>query len=319
MRTPQPLPASLVGVAFTPSEARRAGLSASRLRARDLHNPFHGVHLSVSAITVRERCLAYRPLLAEGVCFSHETAAVLLGVPLPESAQNGPLQVAVEFPRSPPRARGVVGHSLGAVSGSVVDGLPVSTPAHFWCQLSGVLTREDLVAVGDHLVGARKRPALAALDELAAVSAELRRTKGARARAWALPRIRPGADSRPESLLRLFLEAQGYGGLQVNRPIPVGRRLVLHPDLSIPERRLAFEYEGDGHRVERRQWHADIERRDLLEAEGWRVVRVTAHDLFGDRDAFAERLKRFVGAVGGWGGAGGRRAGKAAAGAGAGA
>ncbi|MGH1527292.1 DUF559 domain-containing protein [Leifsonia sp. L25] len=75
----------------------------------------------------------------------------------------------------------------------------------------------------------------------------------------------------------------------------MGRRgVVLHPDLSIPERRLAFEYEGDGHRVERWQWHKDIERRELLEAEGWRVVRVTAHDLFGDRDAFAERLNRFV-------------------------
>jgi Protein of unknown function (DUF559). len=188
------------------------------------------------------------------------------------------------------------------VRGQVVGRLPVSSPAHLWCQLSGVLGREDLVAVGDHLVGARKRPALAGLDELAVASDELHRTKGARSRAWALPRIREGVDSRPETLLRLFLETRGYQGLQVNRPVSVGRRgLVLHPDLSIPERRLAFEYEGDGHRVERRQWHADIERRDLLEAEGWRVVRVTADDLFADREAFAARLNRFVpnGAFGG--------------------
>ncbi len=71
-------------------------------------------------------------------------------------------------------------------------------------------------------------------------------------------------------------------------------RTILHPDLSIPERRIAFEHEGDGHRVDRRQWHLDIERRDVLESEGWRVVRVTAHDLFGNRDAF-RRISGLVG------------------------
>lgn len=295
MRTPHPLPTALAGAAFTPAEARRAGVSASCLRARDLHNPFHGIHLSIAPASLRERCLAYLPLLVGGAYFSHQTGAALLGVPMPMTPDEGPLHVSVEFPRSPPRGRGVAGHSLGSLAGQVVDGLPVSSAAHVWCQLSGVLSREDLVAVGDHLIGARKRPALADIDELVVAADELRRTKGARARAWALPRIRPDADSRPETLLRLFLESRGYGDLEVNHPVPVGRRgVVLHPDLSIPERRLAFEYEGDGHRVERWQWHRDIERRELLEAEGWRVVRVTAHDLFGDRDAFAERLNRFV-------------------------
>ncbi|QNE33910.1 endonuclease domain-containing protein [Leifsonia shinshuensis] len=295
MRTPHPLPAALTGVAFTPSDARRAGVSASRLRARDLHNPFHGIHLSVAPESLRERCHAYLPLLAEGAYFSHRTGAALLGVPMPTAADDEPLHVSVEFPRSPPRGRGVVGHSLGSLAGGIVDGLPVSSAAHLWCQLSGMLSREDLVAAGDYLVGARRRPAVAALDELVVAADELQRTKGARARAWALPRIRPGTDSRPETLLRLFLEARGYRGLEVNVPVKVGRRRPeLHPDLSIPDRRLAFEYEGDGHRVDRRQWHVDIERRDLLESHGWRVVRVTAHDLFGDRESFAQRLNRFV-------------------------
>lgn len=77
--------------------------------------------------------------------------------------------------------------------------------------------------------------------------------------------------------------------------MPVKRgRLVLHPDLSLPSRRIAFEYEGDGHRVDARQWHLDIERRELLEAEGWRVMRVTARDLFHDRGAFVERVHAFA-------------------------
>jgi very-short-patch-repair endonuclease len=233
--------------------------------------------------------------MSEGAYFSHHTAAALFGVPLPFPVSDEPLHIAVAFPRTPPRGRGVRGHSLGSVSGGLVGGLPVCAPAQVWCQLSGVLDREDLVAAADHLVGARKREPLAELHELAYAAAELHRTKGARERAWALPRVRFGADSRPESLLRLLLEDLGFTGLEVNRPLSLRRgRLVLHPDLSIPDRRVAFEYEGDGHRMDRQQWHRDIERRDLLEAAGWRVVRVTALDLFADRAAFRARLERFV-------------------------
>ncbi|MCU1349284.1 MAG: hypothetical protein JWO56_2314 [Acidobacteria bacterium] len=189
----------------------------------------------------------------------------------------------------------MIGHSLGSVSGVVVEGFPVCTPAQVWCQLSGVIGRDDLVAAGDHLVGARKRSPLVEIEELAALAGELCRTKGVRARAWALPRIRFGADSRPESLLRLLLEERGLEGVEVNRSVKVADgRLSLHPDLSIPDRRIAFEYEGDGHRVDRRQWRIDLERRELFEARGWRVMRVTASDLFVDRDAFLGRLERFV-------------------------
>lgn len=189
----------------------------------------------------------------------------------------------------------MIGHSLGHIAGEVLDGLPLSSPAHVWCQLAGELDREDLVAAADHLVGARARPALVTVDELALLSTLLARAKGGRARAWALPRIRFGSDSRPETLLRLFLEELGWVGIEVNRPVLVdGGRLTLHPDLSLPALRIAFEYEGDGHRMDRRQWSHDIRRRELLELAGWRVVRVTAADLFRDRDAFTARLRRFV-------------------------
>ena len=280
---------------FTPDHARRSAVAYRRLRARDLHHPFHGIHVATAPRTVSDLCKAYLPLLPDGALFSHQTAAELLRIPLPGSLPDARLHVSVEFPRSPPRARGVIGHSLGKVTGEVVDGFPVCSPAIVWCQLSGVIGREDLVAAGDYLLGARKRAPLVDLDELATLSEELCRTKGARARSWALPRLRFGADSRPESLLRLVLEERGLNGIEVNSPVSVADgRLTLHPDLSIPARRIAFEYEGDGHRVDRRQWATDIERRELFEAEGWRVMRVTASDLFLDRVAFLGRLDRFV-------------------------
>lgn len=263
-------------------------------RHPDPLRPFHGVRVAIAPSNVRSLCHAYLPLLPEGAFFSHQTAAELLGVPLPADVTDGALHVSVSFPRTPPRGRGVIGHSLGVLSGESVDGLPVCSPELVWCQLSTVLGALDLVAAGDHLVGARSRDAQTDVGALSDAVDQCSGTKGARARAWALPRIRVGADSRPETLLRLLLEELGFCDLEVNSPVVVDSgRLTLHPDLSIRERRIAFEYEGDGHR-ERRQWGVDIRRHEHFEAEGWRIVRVTADDLFHNRDALVSRLARFV-------------------------
>ena len=59
---------------------------------------------------------------------------------------------------------------------------------------------------------------------------------------------------------------------------------VARVDLAYPSRRLVLEYEGDHHRVERRQWHKDIRRQARLEDLGWRVIRVTASDLTDPTD-----------------------------------
>ncbi|MCU1349283.1 MAG: hypothetical protein JWO56_2313, partial [Acidobacteria bacterium] len=69
----------------------------------DLHHPFHAIHVSTVPRTVRDLCRAYLPLLPEGALFSHQTAAALLGIPLPGSPIGEPLHVSVEFPRSPPQ------------------------------------------------------------------------------------------------------------------------------------------------------------------------------------------------------------------------
>lgn len=294
MRPPRPLPRPLLGVPFTLAQAQRYGVDALRLRAGDIHHPFHGVNLSERPEEVLDLCRSYLPVMPADAYFSHTTAAALLGIPLPPAARAHPLHVSVASPRTAPRGRGVVGHSLRALEGALVDGLPVSAPAHVWCQLSGLVDARELVAAGDHLVGARSRAPLTTIDELSDLCVRVRRTKGAKARMWALPRIRFGADSRPESLLRLLLEGVGIGDLAVNVPVVVNRGKVLHPDLALTAQRIAFEYEGDGHRVNRRQWFLDIKRHDLLEAAGWRVVRVTADDLFRDHADLLASVRRFV-------------------------
>ncbi|WP_431278744.1 endonuclease domain-containing protein [Leifsonia poae] len=235
---------------------------------------------------------AYRQRMLEGQVFSHRTAAALHGIPLPRSADRR-IHVGVRGQRTPPRGHGVVGHRLSndVLTLRTPDGTPLCSPEDTWCQLAELLDRRELVAAADHLLGSRARPATTSLDRLKEAVSRYAGKRGARNRAWALARVRWGVDSRPESLLRLFItEDLGLQDVLVNDPTPVAGGLILHPDLKLPALGLLVEYEGDHHRVDPRQWRADIERGDLLSAVGWRTIRATSHDLFVDRSRLTRLL-----------------------------
>lgn len=65
--------------------------------------------------------------------------------------------------------------------------------------------------------------------------------------------------------------------------------IILHPDLVLPQFRVCFEYQGDGHR-DRDRFLGDIDRNELLREAGWEVIEVTSKDLFQDREAFLRRV-----------------------------
>jgi len=78
----------------------------------------------------------------------------------------------------------------------------------------------------------------------------------------------------------------------IHHPVPVAGGITLHPDLAFVSARIALEYEGDGHRVDRATWLADLERHELLAAAGWRVIRVTSDDLFERPRELIVRIRR---------------------------
>lgn len=69
---------------------------------------------------------------------------------------------------------------------------------------------------------------------------------------------------------------------------------AMHPDLAYPRERVVFEYEGDVHRTDRATWMRDLTRRERMEAAGWRVIRVTAADVFAHPEAFVARVRRIL-------------------------
>lgn len=286
--TRSPLPPEIRGLAIRTSSAGDHGLTRKRLRAADVDHPFHGVSsVELDLSTVRDRALALLPVMEAGQVFSHTTALALHGAPLPLLPLE--LHVTVPFPRTPPRREGVRGHSLASAPAVLVDGMPVSHLTTAWAQSAALLGREDLVAVGDHPLFRSPNT----VEALAVITTGWRGRPGSARLSWAVTRVRPGVRSRPETHLRLLLVRSRLPEPVVAHPVLVARGLVLHPDLSYPECRLALEYEGDGHRS-RRDWEWDIERRELLAEVGWRTIRITAAHLFGDPRGLVTRVRRHL-------------------------
>ncbi|RFA22554.1 endonuclease domain-containing protein [Subtercola boreus] len=167
-------------------------------------------------------------------------------------------------------------------------GLPVAGAATTWLQLSRELSLGDLVAVGDHLVlepkvpdGVEHRP-YTSIDELRRRSLEYK-GPGCSAARRAVGMLRQGAESRPETLLRLLLHAAGLPEPEVNPEIwhSAGYR-IGRADLVHPRWRVIVEYDGDQHRTDTTQYEKDMWRVEQFTRDNWDVIRIRKHGLFAD-------------------------------------
>lgn len=295
-----------LGDAFSVAAARSLGVTASRLRARDLDRPFPGVRALPSDSPPQgermpvERALAYAHRMTEHQFFTHATAALLWGLPLPPRLSARTLvDVGVFSPRRTPVGAGVRGHAIREGAAHVglhpVHGVPVASPASVWAQLGSQLRDlRDLVAVADAIVRvplhADHAPALATREQLAAAMGVGRRVGVARLR-HALPRVSERARSRPETWLRLIVEDAGLPAPEVNFDVFEDGVWLAQVDLAFPEVRVALEYEGEHHLTDPVQWAKDIARYERLEAAGWRVLRVTKGDVFAAPGALVARVR----------------------------
>ncbi len=168
----------------------------------------------------------------------------------------------------------------------------------------GVKTRADLILDGEsqHLAGVvattpertafdlgRRGPlrqAVARLDALAnathfkvedvaALAARHRHTRGLRQLEAALYLVDAGAQSPKETWLRLLLSDAGFPRPQTQIPVPGEDgypRYFL--DMGWEDIRLAVEYDGDQHRTSRPQFVKDVERLEYLRQAGWTHITV---------------------------------------------
>jgi hypothetical protein len=96
------------------------------------------------------------------------------------------------------------------------------------------------------------------LDELADRASGFR-AEGGRALRQAIADIRQGAESRPESHLRLLIVGAGLPEPELNQEIhdPTGR-LLARVDMLYRFERVIVEYDGAQHRTDDRQYEKDL-------------------------------------------------------------
>jgi hypothetical protein len=296
---PSALPDPLSTRPFSRREALELGVTLDRLRADGLTVPYWGVRSSRPPGSTLERARCFLPLLRDDEFFSHVTALDLWGLPLPRRRELEDLHVAATASRQRRRV-GVVGHrAQHGTPRLVVDGCPASAPVEAWVQSATLLGLDELVVVGDALLGswsaraeARRLPG----EQLtAAVGAAHHRRRPCRQRLdAALSLVRQGVMSPKETALRLLVVRAGLPEPEINVP-----RRTRHgdwlgtPDLSYGRQRIAVEYEGDHHRSDRRQWRRDIERCARFVDDGWAYHRVTDDHLAPPlAQGFLRRLSR---------------------------
>ncbi|GAB3951567.1 hypothetical protein [Micromonospora vulcania] len=111
-------------------------------------------------------------------------------------------------------------------------------------------------------------------DTLAQVAAQHADRPGGRRARWLFSMADPGAQSPPESQLRVRLVLSGLPRPAVQFPVRLPNAVVLHPGLAWPEYRVAVECDGQW-QADADQLHRDRRQLNLLVGAGWLVLQVT--------------------------------------------
>lgn len=297
MRSIVSLPEEFANRPFRVGEGIASGLSASRLRGKDLARPLRGVRVVEPPASRKEYLAAAAARLRPWQALGGSSAAAIWNIPLPPrlTRPGSPVVVANEHSRPRPRGAGFVGVRLTGSRFHAVelDGIPLTDPLTTWCLLSRELQLHDLVAAGDLLVTPSTRTdrrfAQVGLDELAHAIDVWGSSPGAVLRRKAFGLVRVGVDSPMESLMRMTIIEAGLPEPRVHPVVDTCDGETLQPDLGYERLRLGIEYEGAMH-ADPVRMRRDIARIEALAEAGWETLRVTVDDLFPSADRFLRRL-----------------------------
>ncbi len=155
-------------------------------------------------------------------------------------------------------------------------GRPVTTPERTAFDIGRRAPRRSAVAQLDALARATGFK----VDDVLSIAGRHRGCRGLRQLETVLEVVDPGAQSPRESYLRLLLIEAGLPRPLTQISVSGADGLpIAYLDMGWPDLMVAVEYDGDHHRLDRRQYLKDIRRMELLERLGWLIIRVVAEDL----------------------------------------
>ena len=273
---------------FTRAEGLAGGLTPAVLRGPHYKLLGRGVYVE-ARVGVTPLLVARTILTPYGsrAHASHATAARIHGLPIPALADEHVSVADQAHRRGGSGARVHVNRGAEVV---MVDGVRVSSPRQTFLDLSGVLELVDLVVVGDAIVRAGK---CTQAELVAFCSAARHRSARAARRAAAL--VRAGVDSPMETRLRLLLVFSGLPEPEVNRTIRTDNGDPIRKyDLSWPTVHVIVEYDGRQHVERIEQWESDLERREAIDDDGWRILVVTARGIYRNPGRTVDRVWRLL-------------------------
>lgn len=262
------------------------GVSRDKLRSREFSGVSRNLYRPASwdfelRDAARALCVA-----TPGAWISHTTAARLHELILPPwlSESN---DLHLSKPRKLPGTRrsGIVGHTVVTLPGEVefIDELRISVRSRTWLDLARTLPLYELICMGDQLIRiprpefeGRSEP-FATLDQLRAMADRHKNLQGIVRAREALELMRVGADSGPETLMRLAMLDAGLPEPELQLKLWDGPK-APSADAGYSARRIALQYDG-AHHLDEAQRHSDRRRDKAFGAAGWTVLVFTDEDL----------------------------------------
>jgi hypothetical protein len=144
--------------------------------------------------------------------------------------------------------------------------------------------------VGDHLVREKRTTT----EALITFCAGLRGPGAGRAR-LAASYVRAAVDSPMETRLRMLIVLAGIPEPRVNHTIrEVDGQPVRRYDLSWPEVQVIVEYDGRHHIERIDRWEDDLERREAIDDDGWRILVVVSGGIYREPGRTVDRVFRVL-------------------------
>ncbi len=261
-----------------------SGVTEWDLRSGKYRRIFQGVYVHRDTLlTESVRAAGALLLCGNDVAISHQSAARIWGGIVPD---DGQIHISAIGPRR--QVLGIRAHrvKVGGQQCSKIGGLRVTTPVQTFLDLGTELGLVDLVVLGDSFVKA----GLVTPEQLVAAT-ETFRGGGRRLLRRAARFVRREVDSPMESRLRMLIVLRGLPEPTINHKIrrPDGS-VRFRFDLSYPDFRLIIEYDGRQHADSNKQWDGDIDRREWMDGEKWRIVVVRSKDIYNTPGNTLQRI-----------------------------
>ncbi|GAB2710752.1 DUF559 domain-containing protein [Arthrobacter bambusae] len=300
MRNESALPIELLSGPFTLAQAQAQGVPRGRLLRADVERVSRSLYRPIGWDFDLESAARALSAATPGAWISHVTAARLRCSCLPPWLADS-TELHLSKPRSLPGARrkGVIGHRVMAAADEVesVDGIRISTRPRTWLDMARLLPLNDLVCMGDELIRVprqalegRETP-FATLEELRALVERHPNLQGVVRARQALELMRVGADSAPESLLRLAMLDAGIPEPELQLKLRSDDPFSPSADLGFRQKRIAIQYDG-GHHLAEAQTLSDRRRNKAFEAAGWTVLVFRKDDLADGFELATKEIKK---------------------------